>query len=130
MAEHPNAELLRKGYAAFSSGDLDTVRSIFAEDIAWHVGGKSQLAGDYKGIDDVFGFFGKLFELSGGNFTMTVHDVIANDEHGVALVHSEATNGDKRLDQNTVHVWHISAGKATEFWGFDWDSDQDKAFFG
>jgi hypothetical protein len=30
MVDHPNVELLRKGYAAFSSGDIDTLSSLLA----------------------------------------------------------------------------------------------------
>jgi ketosteroid isomerase-like protein len=29
MADHPNADLIRRAYAAFQQGDLDTVRSLF-----------------------------------------------------------------------------------------------------
>jgi ketosteroid isomerase-like protein len=35
---HPNEDLLRRGYQAFSTGDMDTVLSLMADDIAWHLG--------------------------------------------------------------------------------------------
>ena len=38
---HPNVDLLNKGYDAFDKGDLDTVRALFAEDIVFHVPGRS-----------------------------------------------------------------------------------------
>lgn len=58
---HPNAELLRKGYDAFSRGDLDTIRNeVFSADIVLHVAGRNLLSGEYRGVDAVFGFFGKL----------------------------------------------------------------------
>jgi uncharacterized protein len=128
MADNPNTALLRKGYEAFAAGDLDTIRGLFADDVVWHVPGRNPLAGDYKGIDDVFGFFGKLLEVSGGTFKMDVHTVVADDEHGVALVHVTGDRGGKRLDQNNAHVFHISAGKVTEFWGFNWDDYADDEF--
>ena len=37
MADHPNVELLRRGYAAHGAGDLDTVNELFADDVVWHV---------------------------------------------------------------------------------------------
>jgi ketosteroid isomerase-like protein len=49
---HPNEEVLKKGYAAFNSGDMDAVRETFADDIVWHVSGTTELAGDYKGLDE------------------------------------------------------------------------------
>ncbi len=49
MADHPNVELLRKGYAAYGSGDMETINELFADDIVWHVAGRSPLAGVYNG---------------------------------------------------------------------------------
>ena len=46
MADHPNVERPRTGYAAYSSGDMDTITELFAEDILWHVAGRSPIAGD------------------------------------------------------------------------------------
>src|SRR5205807_7264865 len=94
MAEHPNVALLRKGYAAYSTGDLNVLNELFADDIVWHVAGRSQLSGDYKGREQVFGFFGKIMELSGGTAKIELHDLLANDDHAVALVTGTATRGD------------------------------------
>lgn len=56
---HPNADLLRKGYDAFSKGDLDTIKNeVFSPDVVFHVAGRNPLSGDYRGVDEVFGFFG------------------------------------------------------------------------
>lgn len=116
MAEHPNVELLRRGYAAYSTGDMDTITQLFADDIVWHVAGRSPIAGNYKGRDQVFGFFGKLMELSNGTSKIEVHDIVANDEHGVAIVTGSATRGDKSFTGNDVHVFHIRGGQVVEFW--------------
>jgi uncharacterized protein len=43
---HPNAALLRRGYSAFTKGDIGTVLGVFADDISWHVPGRSPLSGD------------------------------------------------------------------------------------
>jgi ketosteroid isomerase-like protein len=128
---HPNEDRLRKGYAAFAAGDLDTVRTLFADDIVWHVPGKSQLAGDYKGIDETFGFFGKLMELSSGTFKIEVHDCLANDTHGVALEHATADRSGKHMDANSTGVFHVNdEGKVTEYWGIPVDAYQEDEFWG
>lgn len=129
MADHPNAELLRRGYAAFSAGDMDTVSSLFAEDITWHNPGNNPLSGDYVGKEAVFGFFGKLMELTGGTTRLEVHDVVANDEHGVGLVQNHSERGGRTLDTRAVHVWHMRDGKATEFWNFVEDAAAVDEFF-
>ena len=41
MADHPNATLLRKGYAAFGQGDMATLTDLFSEDVVWHFPGNN-----------------------------------------------------------------------------------------
>jgi ketosteroid isomerase-like protein len=130
MAEHKNAALVRRGYDAFSKGDMDTINEIFADDIVWHIAGRSPLAGDYKGKNEVFGFFGQLAERSGGSFSLEVHDVLGNDEHVTALTRERAERGGNSLDVNGVHVWHVRDGKAVEFWGVAYDVYAEDAFWG
>jgi uncharacterized protein len=115
---HPNEDLLREAFAAFQRGDLAALQSkYFAEDIRYHVPGRSQISGDYEGIDEVFGFFGRLFELSGGTLRLEVHDVLANDEHGVALYTVRAEREGRELVDNEVLIAHPTPdGKAAEVW--------------
>jgi uncharacterized protein len=35
---HPNEELVRRGFDAFSKGDVDTLRELFDTDAVWHAG--------------------------------------------------------------------------------------------
>jgi uncharacterized protein len=118
---HPNEELVRRGYRAFEAGDLDTLREQLDPNVVWHVVGRGPLAGDYRGIDEVFGFFGKIVELTGGTFELDVHDILANDEHAVVLVRARGERGGKKLEDPQAHVLHVKDGKVTEFWGHAWD---------
>jgi ketosteroid isomerase-like protein len=114
--EHPNVELLRRGYEAYGSGDLETINELFADDIEWHVAGRSPIAGDYHGKEEVFGFFAKLMELSGGTSRLEVHDVLANDEHGVALVVGSGSREGREFSGRDVHTFHFRDGKVVELW--------------
>ena len=128
VAEHPNVTLFRKGYDAFNSGDLETLRSQFAGDIVWHASGTSRFAGDLHGIDDTLASFGELAQQTNGTLRLEVHDILANDTHGVALVTSHwEFEGEPYQDRN-VHVVHIKDGKVTESWFFDWSDTFDKQF--
>lgn len=129
MAEHPNVDLLRKGYEAYSTGDMDTITALFADDILWHVAGRSPLAGDYKGRDQVFGFFGKLMELSGGTSKVEVHDILANDEHGVAIVTGSGSRNGRSLNSPDVHVFHLRGGQVVEFWDSPLDQYEADEFW-
>jgi ketosteroid isomerase-like protein len=116
QSDHPNLDLMRRGYAAYSNGDMDTINQLFADDVVWHVAGRNPLSGDYTGKEAVFGFFGRLQELSDGTSTIEVHDLLADDEHGVAIVSESATRNGRTLEARTTHVLHLKDGKVTEFW--------------
>ena len=67
MADHPNADLLRKGYEAFDKGDMAVLTELFAADVVWHVPGTSPISGVHRGREAVFAAFAKTVELSGGS---------------------------------------------------------------
>lgn len=116
MAEHPNVARLKDGYAAFAKGDLAGLNDLFAEDLLWHTGGRSQVAGDYRGREAVYGLVGKLMEITDGSFRLDLHAVFADDEHGVALVAATASRGGRSITVNEAHVFHLRDGKVVEFW--------------
>ena len=95
MGHHPNAVALRKGYAAFAAGDMDTVSSLFGDDIAWHQAGNSPLAGDLAGKDAVFGTFAQLVQLTAGTFGQEdprrARERRARGRHGRAMVGAAAS---------------------------------------
>jgi uncharacterized protein len=128
---HANVETVRQGYAAFSRGDLDALRRVFfAPDVIWHYAGKSQLAGHYHGVDEVIGWLGRSFELSGGTLTVELHDVVGNDEHVVALVTVRAARNGKHLFDQGVQVFHLDGGKATQAWLLPGDLYTNDEFWG
>jgi ketosteroid isomerase-like protein len=113
---HPNQSLLQSLYDAFSRRDLDTVRTLFADDIVFHQPGRNPTSGDYQGIDEVLGLLRTLGERSGGTFRSQVHDLLATDEHAVALLRVTAERADLAVDVPVVHVWHVRDGKLAEVW--------------
>lgn len=129
MLEHPNATLIHSGYEAFAAGDMDTITKVFSDDIVWHIPGHHELAGDYRGQAAVFGFFTQLAERSGGTFQLDVHDLMATDDHVVALVRERASRAGRSLDINGVHVWHVADGRAVEFWGVTYDQYAEDEFW-
>jgi uncharacterized protein len=132
MSAQSNADALRKGYDAFSKGDMDTLRNeLFSPDIVWHQGGRNQTSGDYKGVDSVLGLFGKLSQLTDGTFRVELHDVLASDEHVVALATTKGHRAGKTIQNGQYsHICHFRDGKLTEAWIVDVDPYELDAFFG
>lgn len=130
MANESNIDRIRRGYEAFGKGDLDTLRELFSPDIVWHAGGDNAISGDYKGIDEVFGMFMKLFEMTDGSMEQDVHDVLANDEHAVALTRLTASRPDGRtVDMNQAAVFHMDGQqRVSEAWIVPTDQAAADAF--
>jgi len=110
-------EAARKGYEAFATGDMETVLSVWADDIVWHVGGNGPLAGTYKGKEEVLAMMGRLMQETDGTFKNEVHDILTNGTHGVALVTASASRNGKTAEGRVVHVWHDDGeARMKEFW--------------
>lgn len=121
MAEHPNVARIRDGYAAFAKGDFAVLNDLFAEDLPWHEPGRNQIAGDYQGREAVYGFFGRLMEITEGTFHLEVQAVFADDERGIALVVSSASRGGRSITVQDAHIFRLRDGKVAEFWNASTD---------
>jgi hypothetical protein len=65
---------------------MDALAGLCVEDVSWHTPGRNPLSGHYLGREATFDSFAREFELSGDTYQVDVHDVLANDQHTVALL--------------------------------------------
>lgn len=122
--DHPNATLVRQAIEAFNTGDMQAYTDLIADDVVWHQIGAETMRGKQAMGESMPG--GEV----DWNITATVHDVVANDEHAVALVEAHATRGDGRsLDYRTAEIMHIRDGKLVERWAFSDDTQNIIDFF-
>lgn len=107
-----NADVVRRGYAAFNASDIKTLTEIFDENASWHTPGRSPIAGDNRGRDAVFAQFGRYAGDTEGTFKATLQDVFKGDEGRVVGIHhnSGERNG-KRLDVGCCIAFEIKNGK-------------------
>jgi uncharacterized protein len=127
MGARENAEVIRRGYEAFNSGDLETLAELIDENVVWHVPGRSSLAGDYQGREATFGYFGRLAEETGGTVRAEPRHLVADDELVVGIQRNSAERKDKRLDVENCLVFRLEGGRVTEAWEhyddlYAWDS--------
>jgi ketosteroid isomerase-like protein len=129
MGTEENAELVRRGYEAFSAGDMETLRGLFAEDAVWHVPGNSSLSGRKEGWDAIRAYFEELGTRSGGQLKVTLQDVVAGENHTVGLQHNQAENNGRSLDTDGAVAFQIRDGKITDGREFYADTAQGDAFW-
>lgn len=113
---HPNEELVRRAYDAQARGDIDGYIDCLSDSFALHIPGRSRIAGEYSGKEDVRRHFREIFELSEGTFRTEIHDVIAGDDHAVGLIDAHAERDGETVDLPRIHVWHVRDGKLAEMW--------------
>lgn len=114
MTEHHHLTLMRRTLDAFLSGDLPTLAQVLSKDVVWRVPGRSVLAKDYKGHEEVFGFFGRLMELTGGTFRVQSLDLLANDAGGVFVDRLTAERHGRTLDVRLLLQVAIRRGQIVE----------------
>ncbi|WP_371671590.1 nuclear transport factor 2 family protein [Streptomyces sp. NBC_00289] len=115
MAEHPHAALVRKGYEAFSRGDMDTLRGLMTADATHHVPGSHPLSGDFKGQDAMIDMYGRLFSETGGTLRVDVRQVLVDGRgHAVAVHRFSAERQGKRMDETGCIVFRIVGDKISD----------------
>jgi uncharacterized protein len=115
-------ELMGRAYDALVAGDIPLLFGFMADDVAGHVPGRSQVAGEYQGKQAVLGYVATLGRLSGGTLRFEVHDLLVGDGHAAALITDRAERADGRaLAMNNVHAWHLGDGRLQEIWIYPGD---------
>ncbi|GAA5024224.1 nuclear transport factor 2 family protein [Kitasatospora paranensis] len=115
MTEHPHIALVRKGYEAFSRGDMTTLSEILAKDVTHHVPGDHPLSGDYKGLNEVLEYYRKLATESAGSFRVELQNLFVDGRGHVMSVHrATAERGGKQLDADGGIMFRIVGEKVTD----------------
>ena len=124
-----NVAIIRKAYEEFAHGNIPAVFGVFDAEITWHVPGRGPLSGDFQGHDALAGFFRRTMELSGGTFSIDVHNVLADDDLVIALVTVKAQRNGVAASFPEVHVWRMKSGMAIQFREYQGDEQREDQFW-
>lgn len=127
---HPNEAPVRRAYEAQARGDIEGYIDLLSENFVLHIPGRSQIAGDYRGKEEVRRHFREIAEISGGTFRTEIHDILASDDHDVGLVNARAERDGRLVDLPRVHVWHVRDGQLAELWLHPVDQYAFDAYWG
>jgi len=107
-----NEDVVRRGYAAFGQGDMDTLRSLMTADVIQSVPGNTPVSGEHKGVDAVLGYYAKLAEMTGGTLKADLESVKDDGRDKVLAVHRLTAQRDgKRYDEVENLHFTLSGGK-------------------
>jgi uncharacterized protein len=123
-------DIVRRGYKAFGEGDMDTLRAIMTPDVVQSVPGNNQTSGEHKGIDEVLGLYGQLFELSGGSLSVELKSVTTQGDKVVAVHHTKAEHNGRSLDTDETIEFSFSGEKVSRLDETTADEAAEDAFWG
>jgi ketosteroid isomerase-like protein len=102
--QEQNIEIVKKGYEAFSTGDIETVMSLYDDNIEWVQAGESAISGIYHGKAELGELLRRL-----GEKTTTVKALRFLADGDTVVVLSEATVGGETSQD--VEVFTLRDGK-------------------
>lgn len=109
--EEGNLDVIRRAYAAFAAGDLETVRSGFAPDAQWREPARGMFGGDYCGVDAILDYFRELSIATDGTFRSVPEDMAASGDRVYVLMRDSATRHGKTLEDTSIALFTLSDGK-------------------
>ncbi|MER7764250.1 nuclear transport factor 2 family protein [Streptomyces sp. NPDC097619] len=115
QSEHPDAALVRRGYAAFNSGDMAALASLMTADVIHHVPGGNPLSGHHKGRENVIGLYERIGRETGGTASVEVECVLVDGRGHAMSVHVfRGDRGDRGLEIRQGLFFTIVGGKITD----------------
>ena len=124
MSASENWTVARALQDAFASGDMAQLDALIADDVVWHEIGRAEPRRGKEALQASSPGGAADYEITG-----ITHDVLASDDHAIALVEATATRSGKTLTYRTAEIYHVQDGKVTERWAFSDDTAAIVAFF-
>ncbi|HEY7942737.1 MAG TPA: nuclear transport factor 2 family protein [Candidatus Limnocylindrales bacterium] len=124
MSRQENESVARQVTDAFATMDMARLDALMADDIVWHEIGSSEPRRGKAALRAAAPGGGADYEVTG-----KLHDIVASDDHAIALVEATATRGGKKLTYRTAEIYHIRNGQVVERWAFSDDTAAITAFF-
>jgi uncharacterized protein len=118
MAEREDIDLVRRGYEAFSTGDMATLTEIIADDATQYQPGSGRLTGTFAGRQAILNFYGQLASESGGTLRVDLQHVYADGQgHVVACHQATGERGGRRLNTGASLIFTLEDGQARDIHG-------------
>lgn len=103
--------------AFYAGGSGAALQQLLAPDITWTVPGQNRIAGTYRSLEQVFGYFRARRDLADGTFRMSRRDVLVGAEARIAaLTDGSATIGAVEHRWSTVGLYDVAQQQITACW--------------
>ncbi len=109
----------------YAGGSIDPVVELLADDIVWHVPGRSPISGDHRGTAQVVEYFERRRRLANATMRMHSGEVISDRDAVAQFVQGSATLDGKHVSWRTIGVYRIDIAHrwVREVWLVPLDSE-------
>jgi ketosteroid isomerase-like protein len=109
-----DANVVRRLYEARASGDLEGAAAVIAPNVVWHE--PYEYLGTLNGREAVIGAIRQSMAETEGTFALKVTDLLASDDHVVALVDFSASRHGMAMAGREIGVFRTADGLIQEVW--------------
>ena len=126
----PNEKLIRSLYEARERDDLETFRSMLADDVAWSEPDlENPHTGELRGPDAVLGMIREAQRITDGTFRLVPGEVVAHGGQVVAFIDWSAERNGRRIEGKEVAVYRVRNSKIVEAFFHVDDPGDDREFW-
>jgi predicted kinase/ketosteroid isomerase-like protein len=101
----------------YAGGDMGPLRELLTDDVSWHVPGRNVIAGAYRGIDEVFGYFVLRREHAGNTLRLHPRELLVGDgQHVAVLTDGSAVLGGEMRRWSTVGLYELRDRQIAACW--------------
>jgi len=109
----------------YTGGSLDPVLELLAADINWHVPGRSPIAGNHRGREQVIDYFEKRRRLAGATMGIRPGEVIVEGDAVAQFVKGSAMLDGEGASWQTIGIYRVNVQRKWihEVWLVPLDSE-------
>lgn len=112
-----NATVLDRLNEAYRAWDLEALERVLADDVVYHIPGRSPVAGDYRGRDAVLDLWARQkVYMNGRFFAVEFIDILASDDHVVAVTAGQGRAGEHTVETRGANIYRIIDDRIVECW--------------
>jgi uncharacterized protein len=101
----------------YAGGSGAALEQLLAPSVRWTVPGENRIAGTYRGLDAVCGYFRRRRDLADNTFRMKRRDVLVGDGDRIAaLTDGFATTGGVDHRWSTIGLYEVVDGRIAACW--------------
>ena len=128
---HPNTELARGATEAFTSGDIDALVGLFADDAVWHGAGSNRASGNFRGREAILGWLKGMRPAMGSRVSrVEMLDAVADDSFLMFFITLTLEQDGSETPLKVANAWRMADGKVVESWFLPEDVERWDDFVG